>query len=106
MSDPSGTVAGARTRTAIIGGGWAGMAAAISASDAGHVVSVWEAARTWGGRARSLSVRLPDDTDAVVDNGQHILIGAYSECLRLMRRIGLDPDALLMRLPLEMQFPD
>ncbi|MEO7938431.1 MAG: hydroxysqualene dehydroxylase HpnE [Burkholderiaceae bacterium] len=106
MSDPSATVAGARTRTAIIGGGWAGMAAAISASDAGHDVSVWEAARTWGGRARSLSVRLTDDTDAVVDNGQHILIGAYSECLRLMRRIGLDPDALLMRLPLEMQFPD
>lgn len=81
------------------------MAAAISATDAGHDVTLWEAARTWGGRARALDVRLPDGSDARVDNGQHILIGAYSECLRLMRRIGLDPDALLMRLPLEMQFP-
>ncbi len=82
------------------------MAAAISASDAGHDVTVWEAARTWGGRARSLAVRLPDGTDTVVDNGQHILIGAYSECLRLMRRVGLEPDATMQRLPLELPFPD
>ncbi len=82
------------------------MAAAISAAEAGHEVTVWEAARTWGGRARSLEVQLPDGSNARVDNGQHILIGAYSDCLRLMRHIGLDPDDLLTRLPLDLRFPD
>ncbi len=104
MSDAH--IPGRGTRTAIIGGGWAAMAAAISATDAGHDVTVWEAARTWGGRARAMAVRLPDGSDILVDNGQHILIGAYSECLRLMRQVGLDPDAILKRLPLELLFPD
>lgn len=95
-----------RKRVAVIGGGWAALAAAIHAIDAGHDVSLWEASRTWGGRARALTLALPDGTPVTLDNGQHILIGAYRECLRLMRRIGLQPEALLMRLPLELQFPD
>lgn len=82
------------------------MAAALCAHDAGHAVTVWEAARTWGGRARALDLPLPDGAPARLDNGQHILIGAYSDCLRLMRRVGLDPEQLLLRLPLELRFPD
>jgi squalene-associated FAD-dependent desaturase len=93
-------------RTAVIGAGWAGLAAAVCAHDAGHAVTVWEAARAWGGRARALDVHLPDGRAARLDNGQHILIGAYSDCLRLMRRVGLDPSQLLLRLPLELPFPD
>ena len=93
-------------RTAVIGGGWAGMAAAISAHDAGHAVTVWEAARTWGGRARKLDLQLPNGASVRLDNGQHILIGAYTDCLRVMRRVGLDPESLLLRLPLELRFPD
>ncbi len=42
----------------------------------------------------------------MVDNGQHILIGAYRETLALMGRIGVDVNALLMRRPLELRFPD
>jgi predicted NAD/FAD-binding protein len=93
-------------RVAIIGAGWAGMAAGVEAVAAGHAVSIFEAARTLGGRARALPVRLPDGRSAVLDNGQHILIGAYSETLRLMRRVGVDPATALLRLPLRMQFPD
>lgn len=41
-----------------------------------------------------------------LDNGQHILIGAYSESLKLMADVGVDVSAGLLRLPLTMQFPD
>jgi predicted NAD/FAD-binding protein len=49
---------------------------------------------------------LPDGRDILVDNGQHILIGAYTESLRLMRKVGVDPDQALLRLPLALVFPD
>ncbi len=42
----------------------------------------------------------------VLDNGQHILIGAYSETLKLMRTVGVDAEAMLLRLPLTLLFPD
>jgi squalene-associated FAD-dependent desaturase len=93
-------------KVAVIGGGWAGLAAAIGAIQAGHQVTVFEAARHWGGRARALPCRLPDGTEAILDNGQHILIGAYSDTLALMRTVGVNPNATLLRLPLTMLFPD
>jgi hydroxysqualene dehydroxylase len=93
-------------RIAIVGGGWAGMAAAVTAVQAGHTVVLWEASRLLGGRARALPAQLPDGTAVLLDNGQHILIGAYSECLRLMQLVGIDPERALLRLPLRMRFPD
>ena len=93
-------------RVAIIGAGWAGMAAAVSAAQAGHAVTVLEASRSLGGRARGLDARLPDGRPLRLDNGQHILIGAYSQCLQLMRDIGLQPEALLLRQPLTLRYPD
>ena len=91
---------------AIIGAGWAGMAAAMAAVQAGHQTTVFEAARTVGGRARALEVTAPDGAPLTLDNGQHILIGAYTESLRLMRLVGVDIDAALLRLPLVLRFPD
>jgi squalene-associated FAD-dependent desaturase len=93
-------------RVAVIGGGWAGMAAAVAATRAGHEVTVFEAARLLGGRARGLPVQLPDGTSALLDNGQHIMIGAYLETLDLMRYVGVDPERVLLRLPLTLRFPD
>ena len=85
---------------AIIGGGYAGMAAAVELADAGHAVTVFEASRTLGGRARA------SDIDGhTLDNGQHLLIGAYRDTLRLMRRVGADPDHLLKRMPLTLDYP-
>ena len=92
-------------RVAVVGGGWAGMAAAVAAAQAGHDVTVFEAARTLGGRARGVTVTLPDGHDVRLDNGQHILIGAYTDSLRLMRTVGIDPAAALLRLPLALTFP-
>ncbi len=93
-------------KVCVIGGGWAGMAAAVAAAGRGHNVTVIESARTVGGRARAIPVTLPDGSTATLDNGQHILIGAYSESLRLMRTVGVNPDQALLRLPLALVFPD
>jgi hydroxysqualene dehydroxylase len=93
-------------KIAVIGAGWAGMAAAVQASRTGHELTVFEASRTLGGRARAISATLPDGSEVTLDNGQHLLIGAYTETLRLMRQVGVDPEAALLRLPLALQFPD
>lgn len=92
-------------RVAVVGGGWAGLAAAVRAAQDGHHVTVFEASRHWGGRARSLPLTLPDGTVTTVDNGQHILIGAYTETLRLMALVGVDVEATLLRVPLALIDP-
>lgn len=93
-------------RTAVIGAGWAGCAAAVEATRLGQQVTVFEAARVPGGRARRVDSQWPDGTALALDNGQHILIGAYSETLRLMADVGLVADTALLRLPLTLRFPD
>lgn len=93
-------------RLAIIGAGWAGIAAAVQATLAGHHVSVFEASHSLGGRARSLLGQLPDGTPVMLDNGQHILIGAYSESLRLMQEVGVDLASAVLRQTLTLRFPD
>jgi len=85
---------------AVIGAGWAGMAAAVTLAQAGTRVTVFEAARHLGGRARSVAIE-----GIELDNGQHILIGAYRETLRLMRAVGADPEQLLLRQPLAIEYP-
>ena len=90
----------------MVGGGWAGLAAAVAATQAGHQVTLFEASRQWGGRARALACVLPDGSATLLDNGQHILIGAYTDTLALMRTVGVDTEATLLRLPLTMLFPD
>ena len=101
-----GTRAPARPGTrhvAIIGGGWAGLAAAVEAVRAGHQVTLFEAARTWGGRARTLTLPLPEGGTADLDNGQHILIGAYRQTLSLMASVGVDPRTVLRAAPLDLR---
>ena len=58
-------------RVAVIGGGYAGMAAAVTLAEAGVSVTVYEAGTELGGRARRVVVN-----DTALDNGQHILLGA------------------------------
>lgn len=93
-------------KAAIVGGGWAGFAAAVALAQAGWQVALHEASRTPGGRARSLALAGAQGRSIAADNGQHILIGAYTECLRLMRTIGAQPDALLYRRPLALRHAD
>jgi len=95
------SVAQAGRRVAIIGAGWAGLAAAIEATQRGHLVTLFEMAAQPGGRAREVRW---DGT--VLDNGQHILIGAYTETLRLMRTVGVDVAQALVRTPLRITYPE
>jgi hydroxysqualene dehydroxylase len=90
----------------IAGAGWAGLACAIELTKAGHHATVLEASRALGGRARALNVSMPDGSETVLDNGQHILIGAYSETLRLMREVGVNLQDALHRIPLTLRFSD
>lgn len=87
--------ANAARRVAVVGAGWAGLAAAVRATQAGAAVSVFEMAGQPGGRAKQA-----DGAAQGWDNGQHILIGAYTATLALMRQVGADPDTLLLRRPL------
>ena len=97
-------------RIAVIGAGWAGLAAAVAATEAGHQVTVLEAARTLGGRARALDFRsvpgAASDMPLRLDNGQHILIGAYTACLGLMQKLGVSLEQAFVRTPLALVFPD
>lgn len=83
-------------KVAVIGGGWAGLAAAVDLTAAGVATTVYEAGRVPGGRARSVSI-----DGRTLDNGQHILLGAYRDILDVMRRIGADPERLFERRPLQ-----
>jgi squalene-associated FAD-dependent desaturase len=89
------------SRIAVVGAGWAGLAAAATLVERGFPVTVFEASRSLGGRARRLTMNGVD-----LDNGQHVLIGAYRETLRLMQLVGAHPDRLLLRIPFELRFAD
>ena len=91
---------------AVVGAGWAGLAAAIAVVQEGHSATVFEASRTLGGRARTIFGTDSLGAPMALDNGQHILIGAYTESLRLMRLVEADPAGLLHRQPLALEFPD
>ena len=76
-------------RVAVIGAGWAGCAAAVELARLGHAPLLLEAAAQAGGRARRLSIEHAGQ-DWTLDNGQHILIGAYRDSLQLMSSLGVD----------------
>lgn len=88
-------------RVVVAGGGWAGCAAAVELAAGGARVTLLESARSLGGRARG--VELDGKT---LDNGQHILLGAYRDTLRQLARVGIDPDQALLRLPVQMRYPE
>lgn len=94
-------------RAAVVGAGWAGLAAAHALASRGYAVTVYEAAREVGGRARTVASRAGDSAFAApLDNGQHLLLGAYTDTLALMRELGQDPDTLLLRAPLRLASAD
>lgn len=83
--------------TAIIGGGYAGMAAAATLASHNLPVTVFESARQLGGRARGV---LHNDTQ--LDNGQHILLGCYRHTLKLIELVGGNIEQDFQRLPLQL----
>jgi squalene-associated FAD-dependent desaturase len=84
-------------RVAVIGGGCAGLAAAARLAEKGITATLFEASPQLGGRARGVQWK-----GQRLDNGQHILLGAYSETLRLLKLAGVDQNQALLRLPLQL----
>ncbi|MCB1916230.1 MAG: hydroxysqualene dehydroxylase HpnE [Rhodocyclaceae bacterium] len=86
---------------AVIGGGYAGLACAVALARSERVrATVFESGRVLGGRARVVTRQEPP-----VDNGQHILIGAYTQLLQTMRQVGVSPK-VLESLPLTIAYAD
>lgn len=83
---------------AVIGGGWAGLAAAVTLAEQGIPITLFESAAQLGGRARRVETK-----GLALDNGQHILIGAYRETLRLLASVGVDVAAVCDAPPLTLQ---
>lgn len=69
----------------VVGGGFAGLAAATALAEAGAQVLLCEERPHCGGRARSW---IDPDTGSIVDNGQHLFAGCYVEMRRFLERIG------------------
>ncbi|MBI3317542.1 MAG: FAD-dependent oxidoreductase [Candidatus Omnitrophica bacterium] len=71
----------------VIGGGFAGLRAAVELAEGGLKVTVLEARNGLGGRARSF---IDPSSREPVDNGQHLFLGAYSETIQFLRRLGME----------------
>ncbi len=90
---------------AVVGGGLAGMAAALKLAHAGCRVTLLEQRPFLGGRAYSFQ---DPETGAEIDNGQHILVGACTRLRRFLDAIGAPASAFVRqpRLGLTILDPD
>jgi hydroxysqualene dehydroxylase len=86
-------------KVAVVGGGLAGLAAALDLVDGGHAVTVHEARPTLGGAVQTLPER-EGDPEPPPDNGQHIALGCFTEYLRFLERVGEGNSYLRTRLAL------
>ena len=86
-------------RVAVVGGGLAGLAAALELVDAGEDVVVYEARPTLGGAVQTLPAR-DGDPHPPPDNGQHIALGCFTEYLGFLERVGEGGSYLRKRLGL------
>lgn len=92
-----------KKKVAVIGAGWAGAAAAWQLHKNGHHATVFEASHTIGGRARKHN---STTLGQVVDNGQHLLLGAYSATLKLMQELGIETEQAFYRFDLDIHSAD
>ena len=86
-------------RVTVVGGGLAGLAAALDLVDAGADVTLYEARPTLGGAVQTLPAR-DGDPEPPPDNGQHIALGCFVEYLRFLGRIGESGSVRRSRLAL------
>ncbi len=87
MNDVTQTIADKRPHIAIVGGGLAGLSAAVAAVERGCRVELFERSKTLGGRAGSF---VDPQTGETLDYCQHVAMGCCSEFLDLCRRTGID----------------
>jgi squalene-associated FAD-dependent desaturase len=90
-------VSGSRPTVAVVGGGLAGITAALDAADAGARVVLLERRRQLGGATWSF-----ERGDVWIDNGQHVFLRCCTAYIELLRRLGVDH---LVRLQRRMDVP-
>lgn len=83
---------------AVVGAGWAGLATAVKLCQAGIPVNLFESASQAGGRARDIPLR-----NISLDNGQHIITGAYKNVLDVLKVTGVNLDEAFVQSPLNLQ---
>jgi squalene-associated FAD-dependent desaturase len=86
-------------RVAVVGGGLAGLSAALELVDEGHEVALHEARPMLGGAVQTLPSR-EGDPEPPPDNGQHIALGCFTEYHRFLERIGEAGSVRRLRLEL------
>jgi squalene-associated FAD-dependent desaturase len=89
----------------VIGAGMAGLAASSTLASRGIEVILLEAAGQLGGRARSVAIEYNSQV-VQLDNGQHIMLGAYTETLKLLEKIGVQEKDGFLRTPLSLDIQD
>ncbi len=76
-----------RPQVVIVGGGLAGLSAAVAAVERGCHVELFERGKTLGGRAGSF---VDPNNGELIDYCQHVAMGCCSELLDFCRRTGID----------------
>ncbi|MBI2344144.1 MAG: FAD-dependent oxidoreductase [Deltaproteobacteria bacterium] len=74
-------------RVVIVGGGMAGLSAAVRVAEGGHHVTLLESRSFCGGRTYSFHEPV---TQSVIDNGQHLLMGCYRATFAYLARVGTE----------------
>ena len=89
-------------KVVVVGGGFAGLSAAIALQERRHDVVLLERRGVLGGRATSFRDAV---TGEDVDNGTHLMIGGYTATLDLIRRAGAG-DLVLVQENLRLEWVD
>ena len=95
-------------KIAVIGMGWAGLSAALNLQAQGYHITLYERSPkllSVGGRA-STAYRAGDKAPFAIDNGQHVLLAAYSETLALLKSVNVNIDTAFLRLPANWHVPN
>lgn len=86
-----------RSRVVVVGGGWAGLSAAVSLAHHAVPPILVESARQLGGRARAVRFG-----PFHVDNGQHVLLGAFESVLEMLATLGISEASVFRRQSLRL----
>ena len=78
----------------IVGGGISGLSSLISLYKKGLKVLLVEKSAFLGGRAFSFK---DNSTDEIIDNGQHVIVGACNEFVKLIKDVGNVPTSDMKR---------